>query len=60
MTFSHTLYNLAPGVPYHYRAVAQNRNGVSYGSDEIIHTLIEEGIGVLIDDGTLVRLLEVG
>jgi hypothetical protein len=60
MTFSYTLYNLAEGVPYHYRAVAKNRNGVSYGKDEVIHTLIERGIGVLIDDATLVRLLEVG
>jgi hypothetical protein len=60
MTFSYTLYNLAEGVPYHYRAVARNRNGVSYGNDMVFHTLVERGIPVLIDDAALAQLLEVG
>lgn len=59
MTFSYTIYNLAEGVPYHFRAVAKNRNGVSYGNDMIIHTLVERGIPVLMDDAALLKLLEV-
>jgi hypothetical protein len=59
ITFSYTLYNLAEGVPYHYRAVARNRNGVSYGNDQVFHTPVERGIPVMMDDATLVRLLEV-
>jgi hypothetical protein len=59
MTFSYTIYNLAEGVPYHFRAVARNVNGTSYGNDMTIHTLVNWGIPVLIDDAALVQLLEV-
>lgn len=59
MTFSYTIYGLASAMPYHFRAVARNRNGVSYGNDQIIHTLSEVGIGVLIDDGITRRFLGV-
>lgn len=59
MTFSATIYNLGEGVLYHFRAVARNSRGISYGNDMAFVTLIAPGIPVMIDDAALVRFLEV-
>ena len=58
-TFSATIYNLGEGVLYHFRAVARNPIGISYGQDMSFVTLIAEGIPVLMDDAALLRFLEV-
>jgi len=58
-TFSALLSPLVPGIAYHYRARFRNRYGVFYGADASFSTLSAEGISVLIDDGALLRLLEV-
>jgi len=39
--FSITISNLSPGVTYHFRTVAQNDKGESYGNDETFPTLGE-------------------
>lgn len=59
MTFSATIFGLGEGVLYHFRAVAQNARGIFYGQDMSFSTLVAEGIPVMIDDGVLLRLLEV-
>jgi hypothetical protein len=59
MTFSHTIYNLAEGVLYHFRAVARNVNGISYGNDMAFAPLVSSGIPVMMDDAALARILEV-
>lgn len=57
--FSATITGLAEGVLYHFRAVASNRQGISYGNDMAFATLAAQGIAVLIDDAALLRFLEV-
>jgi hypothetical protein len=37
--FSTTIYPLAPGTTYHFRAVASNSSGVAYGSDLSVTTI---------------------
>jgi len=59
MMFSATIYNLASGLLYHFRAVARNSKGISYGQDMSFVTLVEPGIPVLLDDAALLRFLEV-
>ncbi len=59
MTFSATIYNLGEGVLYHFRAVARNSRGISYGRDMSFVTLVAQGIPVMIDDAALLRFLEV-
>lgn len=58
-TFSATIYNLGEGVLYHFRAVARNSIGISYGQDMSFVTLVAPGIPVIIDDAALLRFLEV-
>jgi len=57
--FSATITGLAEGMVYHFRAVASNRQGISYGNDMAFATLAPQGIAVLIDDAALLRFLEV-
>jgi hypothetical protein len=59
MTFSYTIYNLAEGVLYHFRAVARNSLGISYGNDMAFATLVSAGIPVMMDDAALAQLMEV-
>ena len=59
MLFSATIYGLAEGVLYHFRAVARNSIGIAYGQDMSFATLVALGIPVLIDDAALLRFLEV-
>jgi hypothetical protein len=58
MLFNYTIYNLAEGMPYHFRAVARNRNGISYGNDMVFSTLVSMGIPVMMDDAVLAKILE--
>jgi len=59
MTFSATIYGLGEGVLYHFRAVARNSRGISYGNDMSFVTLVSPGMPVMIDDAALLRFLEV-
>lgn len=59
MIFNATIYNLGEGVLYHFRAVARNSAGISYGTDMAFSTRVGSGIPVMIDDAALVRFLEV-
>jgi len=59
MMFSALITGLAPGVVYHFRAVAQNAIGIAYGNDQAFATLVEPGIPVMIDDAALLGFLEV-
>lgn len=40
-TFSQAITGLSPGVTYHFRAIATNSAGTSYGSDETFTTLTD-------------------
>jgi hypothetical protein len=57
MTFFATIYGLAEGVPYHFRAVAQNSYGTTYGNDVVFSTPVGSTIPVLLDDAALVSIL---
>lgn len=57
MAFSETIYNLAEGKAYHFRAVAMNAIGISYGSDMTFSTLSPLGPVTLISQ-ELAQLLE--
>jgi len=57
--FSATISGLGEGMVYHFRAVAANARGITYGNDMAFATLNAHGIPVLIDDAALLRLLEV-
>jgi len=59
MTFNATLYGLAEGVPYHYRSVAMNSVGISYGNDMSFSIPVGSGIPVMLDDAALCQFLEV-
>lgn len=59
MFFSATIYGLGEGVLYHFRAVARNSMGISYGNDMAFVTLLAPGIPVMMDDADLVLLMEV-
>ena len=48
--FNTTITGLAEGAAYHFRAVAQNRLSISYGSDMVFYTLSPVGPVVLIPD----------
>lgn len=58
MTFSATIYGLAEGVLYHFRAIAKNSLGTAYGNDMSFATLVSAGMPVMIDDAMLARILE--
>ena len=58
MTFSATIYGLAEGVLYHFRAVAMNSAGISYGNDMAFATLVSAGMPVMLDDAALAQVLE--
>ena len=58
-TFSATVYNLAEGVLYHYRAVAMNSAYIVYGNDMVFAVPVGATIPVLLDDAGLYQLLEV-
>lgn len=58
MTFSATIYGLGEGVLYHFRAVAKNSRGISYGNDQAFATLVSSGIPVMLDDAGLAGILE--
>lgn len=57
MTFSATIYGLGEGVLYHFRAVARNSRGISYGNDMSFVTLVAPGVAVIIDDAALASFL---
>lgn len=57
--FSATIYNLAEGVVYHFRAVAKNSAMIAYGNDMTFAVPVGSTIPVLLDDGGLYQLLEV-
>ena len=59
MTFSATIYNLAEGVLYHFRAVASNSTAITYGNDMVFALPVGSTIPVLLDDAGLAQLLEV-
>lgn len=59
MLFSDTIYGLGEGVLYHFRAVVRNSRDISYGQDMSFSTLVAAGFPVMIDDGVLLRMLEV-
>jgi hypothetical protein len=40
---THTIRALAPATTYHFRAVAQNCAGISYGADSVFSTLLTPG-----------------
>lgn len=57
--FSDTIYNLAEGVLYHYRAVAMNSAYIVYGNDQVFAVPVGSTIPTLVDDAVLFQLLEV-
>ena len=57
--FSATIYNLAEGVLYHFRAVANNGVAIAYGNDMVFAVPMGSTIPALIDDAGLYQLLEV-
>jgi len=59
MTFAATIIGLAEGLLYHFRSVARNSRGISYGNDMAFSTLPPQGIPVMIDDAALLQFLEV-
>jgi hypothetical protein len=59
MTFSSTIYGLAEGVLYHFRAVANNGVTIAYGQDMVFAIPVGSTMPVLIDDAGLAQLLEV-
>jgi hypothetical protein len=59
MVFSDTIYDLAEGVLYHFRAVAKNATAIAYGSDMAFALPVGSTIPVLLDDAGLAQLLEV-
>lgn len=58
MTFSTTIYNLAEGRAYHFRAVAMNAVGIFYGNDMTFTTLSPLGPVTLIPE-EITHLMEV-
>jgi hypothetical protein len=58
-TFSSVIYNLAEGVLYHFRAVANNGVAIAYGNDMVFALPVGSTIPALIDDAALAQLLEV-
>lgn len=58
MTFSATIHGLGEGILYHFRSVARNSQGISYGNDQSFVTLVSLGIPVMLDDAALYQLLE--
>jgi len=59
ITFSTTIYNLAEGVLYHYRAVARNSTDISYGNDQVFTIPVGSTIPIMLDDAALYQFLEV-
>ena len=59
MTFAATIYNLAEGVLYHFRAIAVNSRAIAYGNDMVFALPVGSTIPVLLDDAGLAQLLEV-
>jgi len=58
-TFSFTIYGLAEGILYHFRAVANNGFRIVHGQDMIFAIPVGSTIPVLLDDAGLAQLLEV-
>lgn len=58
-SFSATIYNLAEGVLYHFRAVAKNSTAIVYGNDMVFAVPVGSTIPILLDDAGLYQLLEV-
>lgn len=58
-TFSNTIYGLAEGVLYHFRAVANNGVAIAYGQDMTFAIPVGSTIPVLMDDADLLLTLEV-
>ena len=58
-TFSTTIYNLAEGVLYHYRAVAINATDIAYGNDQVFTVPVGSTIPIMLDDAALYQFLEV-
>ena len=59
MTFSATIFGLAEGVVYHYRAVAINSSALTYGNDSVFTLPVGSLIPVMLDDAGLYQFLEV-
>jgi hypothetical protein len=59
MTFAATIYNLAEGVLYHFRAVAMNSTAIAHGNDMVFALPVGSTIPALLDDAGLAQLLEV-
>lgn len=59
MTFAATIYNLAEGVLYHFRAVANNGVAIAYGNDMVFALPMGSTIPAMIDDAGLAQILEV-
>lgn len=57
MTFNATIYNLAEGSAFHFRAVAKNSQGIVYGNDMVFATRSPLGLVTLISED-LLHLLE--
>lgn len=57
MTFDATITGLGEGILHHFRAVAENILGISYGQDIAFATLLSPGIDVIIDDAALAIML---
>jgi hypothetical protein len=59
MSFNATVYGLAEGVLYHFRAVAKNNMAIAYGNDMVFAIPVGSTIPVLLDDAGLAQFLEV-
>ena len=55
--FSAIISNLGASHSYHFRAVARNALGISYGQDSTFTTLGEVGMITFVDDGDLIRII---
>ena len=57
--FSATISSLRQSQTYHFRAVARNREGYSYGNDLSFTTLGEVGMPTFVDEGDIIRVIGV-
>ena len=56
MAFNATIYNLAAGSAFHFRAVAKNSRGIAYGNDMVFSTLSPVGLVTLVSEDLLYLL----
>jgi hypothetical protein len=54
--FSQLISDLTNGAAYHFRAVAQNANGIGYGNDQVFETLSFATVGIGLGDLGLMLL----